>query len=156
MNTKTKLSLIRLAQKEADKAIKKGNGPFGAILTDSHGNIVAKAHNTQRSSNDPTAHAEINLLRKAGEKLNTMYLNNLYLFCNAESCSMCMSACVKRKITHFYFGAPCEKSMDPFITPFDIAKKSKIKLYIETGLLKKECIAQIKKGRQKKEINWQK
>lgn len=125
---------MRLAQKEAAKAVIRGNSPFGAVLTDSRGNVIVKAHNTQRSSGDPTAHAEINLFRKAGKKFNTMFLNNLRIFSNAESCSMCMSAGVKRKIRHYYFGAPCEKSMDPFITPFDIAKKSKIKLHIETGM----------------------
>ncbi len=150
MDIKTKQNLIRLAQKEADKAVKKGNSPFGAVLTNSQGNIIAKAHNTQRSSNNPTAHAEINLLRKAGKKLNTMFLNGLRLFSNAESCSMCMSASVKRKIRHYYFGAPCEKSMDPFITPFDIAKKSKIKLHIETGILKNECVKQIRIARREK------
>lgn len=142
-----KIKLIRLAQKEADKAIKKGNPPFGAILSDSKGKIVVRAHNTQISSNDPTAHAEINLLRKAGKIFNTMFLDNFYLFCNVESCSMCMSACVKRKIKHYYFGASCEKSMNPYITPKDIAKKSKEKLFIETGILKKECIDQIKNAR---------
>ena len=109
-------------------------------MTDKDGNVIVKAHNTQRSSNDPTAHAEINLLRKAGKKLNTMFFDDLYLFCNAESCSMCMSAAVKRKIRNCYFGAPCEKSMDPYITPFDIAKKSKIKLKIKTGISKKDCL----------------
>lgn len=150
MDIETKQNLMRLAQKEADKAIEKGNSPFGAILTDSQGNIIAKAHNTQISSSDPTAHAEINLIRKAGKKLNTMFLDNLHIFSNAESCSMCMSACVKRKIRHYYFGAPCEKSMDPFITPLDIVKKSKIKLKIETGILKDECVRQIKIARNEK------
>jgi len=60
---------------------------------------------------------------------------------------MCMSACVKRNITHFFFGAPSEKIMNPYITPFDIAKKSKKKLHIETGILKNECMAQIERGK---------
>ena len=62
---------------------------------------------------------------------------------------MCMSAAIKAGITFFYFGAPSEKHMDPYLTVFDIAKKSKRKLHIETGILKEECEMQIKRGRNK-------
>ena len=149
MNKITKENLIRRAMDEAEKGIKKSNSPFGAVLTDKKGNIFSMAHNTTKTSFDPTAHAEINLLRKAGKKLKNRSLNEYCLFSNAESCSMCMSAAVKAGITFFYFGAPSEKSMNPYLTVFDIAKKSKKKLHIENGILKKECIAQIKRGRNK-------
>ena len=118
--------LIRLAQQEAEKAIESGNPPFGSVLTDPSGNVVETAYNTQNSTNDPTAHAEINLLRKAGAKLKSRYLEGYHLFSNAESCSMCVSACVKARIRHFYVGASHEPSMDPMITIYDIAKKQKI------------------------------
>jgi len=147
MNQKTKEKLIRRAMAEAEKGIKKSNSPFGAVLTDTKGNIIAVAHNTSKTSSDPTAHAEINLLRKAGKKFKTRILDKYYLFSNAESCSMCMSAAVKAGITFFYFGAPSEKNMDPYVTVFDIAKKSRKKIHIETGILRDECIAQIKRGR---------
>jgi len=134
---------------EAEKGIKKSNSPFGAILTDKKGNIVEVAHNTSKTDCDPTAHAEINLLRKAGKKYKTRILEEYCLFSNAESCSMCMSAAIKAGITFFYFGAPSETSMDPYVTVFDLANKSKRKLHIETGLLKEECMEQIKRGRNK-------
>ena len=149
MNKQTKEHLIRLAMAEAEKGIKKNNSPFGAILSDKNGKIVAVAHNTSKTDNDPTAHAEINLLRKAGKKLKTRILKKYYIISNAESCSMCLSAAIKAGITHFYFGAPAEKNMDPYLTVFDIAKKSKNKLSIETGLLQHECVEQIKRGRKK-------
>ncbi len=134
---------------EAEKGIKKSNSPFGAVLTDSKGTIFTKAYNTTKTANDPTAHAEINLFRKAGKKLKSRDLNGYRLFCNAESCSMCMSAAIKAGITFFYFGAPSEKKMNPYLTVFDIAKKSKRKLHIESGILEDECITQIKRGRNK-------
>jgi tRNA(Arg) A34 adenosine deaminase TadA len=149
MDKQTKEKLIRRAMVEAEKGIKKSNSPFGAVLTDKNGNIVAVAHNTTKTDFDPTAHAEINLFRKAGKKFKTKILNEYCLFSNTESCSMCMSAGIKAGITFFYFGAPSEKSNDPFLTVFDIASKSKKKLHIETGILKNECIAQIKRGRNK-------
>jgi len=99
-------ALIELAQEEVEKAVEAGNPPSGAVLTDSQGKVIVTAHNTQNSSNDPTAHAEINLLRQAANILGRLTFEGYMLFCNAESCSMCMSACIKAKIKHFYYGAP--------------------------------------------------
>ena len=149
MNKQAKENLIRRAMDEAEKGIKKSNSPFGAVLVDKKGNIVEVAYNTSKTDCDPTAHAEINLLRKAGKKYKTRVLEEYCLFSNAESCSMCIAAAIKAGITFFYFGAPSEKSMDPYLTVFDVAKKSKHTLNIETGILKEECIEQINRGRNK-------
>ena len=62
------------------------------------GNIIYKAHNTSNSDIDPTAHAEINLIRTACKELNTKNLSNYILISNAWSCSMCMSASIKGKL----------------------------------------------------------
>ena len=129
--------------KEADKAVNKWNAPFGAIITDIQGNILVKAYNTTTSDINPTAHAEINVIKKACKKLNTKNLSNYYLISNAESCPMCMTAAIKAKITHFIFWAPTEIDSDPYITVHDIAKYSKQKLNILTGILEKECNEQI-------------
>lgn len=147
MDKKTQEKLIRLAQKEAAKSIAKGNPPFGSVLTDKEGNVIAKAHNTQNSSTDPTAHAEINLLRKVGKLLKTRYLEGYHLFGNASPCSMCVSACIKARICDFHYGAPPESSMDPFVSVFDLAKKSKRKIRIYPDILKESCVQQIKEGR---------
>lgn len=149
MDNKTIENLIRRAMDEAEKGIKKSNSPFGAVLTDKNGNIVATAYNTTKTDFDPTAHAEINLFRKAGKKFKTRNLKEYRLFSNAESCSMCMSAAIKAGITFFYFGAPSEKKMDPYLTVFDVSKKSRRKLHIETGILEEECALQIRRGRNK-------
>lgn len=148
MNNKTKENLIKLTQKEADKAIIKGNPPFGAVLTDRRGNVIVTAHNTQISSLDVTAHAEINLLRKVCKKLKTKNLSKYLLFSNAESCSMCASAAIKAGIRSIYYGAPHEPSMDPNISIFELAKRAKKKIYIHPNILKEECVTQIKKGRE--------
>jgi tRNA(Arg) A34 adenosine deaminase TadA len=60
-----------------------------------------------------------------------------------------MSAAIKAGINSFYFGAPCEKSEDPHLTVFAVAKKSKHKIRIETGILKEECAEQVARGRSK-------
>lgn len=133
------VELIRKSQKEAEKSIQEGNPPFGCVITDMSGNILMTAHNTQNTDHDPTAHAEITALRQLGQKLSSRYLDDCVLFANAESCSMCMSASIKAHIKVFYFGAPSEIKMDPWLTVHDVAAKATNSLLIRTGILAKEC-----------------
>lgn len=130
-----------------DLMIKEGDSPFAAILIDEHGNIVERAHNTAKSMCNPVLHAEINLISKACNKLNTRDLSRYYIMLNAWSCSMCMSACIKAKITKFIYGAPSESDMNPNITIFDIKEKVVTDINIETGILKEECQLQIGNAR---------
>jgi len=139
--------LIKLCQNEAKKAITEGNIPIASIITDLDSNVLVTAHNTQNTDNDPTAHAEINALRKLGEKIRTRYLDNCVVFSNAEMCSMCASACIKARVYTFYYGAPAEPSMDPWLPIVEIAKVSKNHLYIEGPILGDECAEQIARGR---------
>lgn len=139
---------------EAEKSVKNGNAPFGALISDVRGNIIEVAHNSTKSDCDPTAHAEIKLLRKVSKNLNTRDLSNYYLFSNAESCPMCMSAAITAKINKFCFGAPPEDRMDPYLTVFEIVSKSKNKIKVESGILRQECIEQIQNARLKiKKLN---
>lgn len=139
--------LITECQAEAAKAIQSGNPPFGCVITDASGQIVMRACNTQNSSNDPTAHAEITALRQLGQKRGSRYLDGYVMFANASSCSMCFSACIKAHITTFYYGAPPEPNMDPWLPMEDIAALSKIPLEIHGPILGDECAAQIAHGR---------
>ena len=66
---------MRQVVQEVDIAIKEGNSPFSAFLLDMDGNILFKEHNTVNSDMDPTAHAEINLIRKACKELQTKDLS---------------------------------------------------------------------------------
>jgi len=139
--------LIVLCQKEAEVAISEGNVPISSIITDLDGNILVTTHNTQNTDNDPTAHGEINALRMLGKQKNTRYFDGCVVFGNAEICSMCASACIKAHIYSFYFGAPAEKSMDPWLPIAEISKVSKNPLYIEGPILGEDCAAQIALGR---------
>ena len=91
--------IMSLVIEEANIAIKEGNSPFAAFLLDKEGNILYRAHNTSNTNTDPTAHAEINLIRMACKELKTKDLSNYILISNAWSCSMCFSAAIKAKIS---------------------------------------------------------
>ncbi len=136
-------SIMKLVMKEVDIAIREGNSPFAAFLLDREGNVIYKAHNTSNSDTDPTAHAEINLIRMACKELNTKDLSNYILISNAWSCSMCMSAAIKAKITNYIFGTSSESNMNPNVTIYDIQAKTKQSLKIITGVLNDECRKQI-------------
>ena len=97
--------LMKEALKEAEKGLKSGEVPVGAVLAGSDGRIVAKAHNQPISLNDPTAHAEILTLRKAGLALRNYRLNNTVLVVTVEPCLMCMAAAMHARIPVLAFGA---------------------------------------------------
>jgi len=139
--------LIRLTQEEAEVAIGEGNVPIACVVTDYGGKVLAQAHNTQNADSDPTAHAEINALRLLGSQMGTRYLDDLVIFSNAEICSMCASACIKAHIYSFYYGAPAETTMDPWLPLEEIAKVSRKPIHIVGPVLGEECASQIARGR---------
>jgi len=143
MDQTIKESLVGLAMQAAQQAADEGNYPFGALAADKDGNIIAKAHNTQNTDQDPTAHAEINLIRLLAKTYSETDFANFYLVSNAESCSMCMSAAIKAGITHFVFGAPSELHMEPYLTVAEMLKYCRIKPEVTFGVLENECRAQI-------------
>lgn len=144
-------SFIREAMLEVTKAIDEGNSPFGVVITDSNNKIIAKAHNTQNSDLDPTAHGEINALRMAGKFLGTRKLNGCKAFVNTEPCSMCMSAFIKAYIGEIYFGASQESGNNPDIRAKDVADKCTYPLILKGGYLFEETKEQVRLGREKLE-----
>ncbi len=99
------MSFVSEARKEAIKGVKKGQGgPFGAIIV-KNDKIIARAHNTVVSGTDPTAHAEINVIRKASKKLKTFNLSDCELYSSCEPCPMCFSAIYWARIKKVYYVA---------------------------------------------------
>ena len=139
--------IMSLVIEEANIAIKEGNSPFAAFLLDKEGNILYRAHNTSNTNTDPTAHAEINLIRMACKELKTKDLSNYILISNAWSCSMCFSAAIKAKINSFIFGAESESNMNPNVTIYDIKDKCKNEINVISGILRDECKIQIEEAR---------
>jgi tRNA(adenine34) deaminase len=83
--------------------------PVGAVLVQDD-QLIASAHNQPISTNDPTAHAEIQLLRAAGKKLNNYRLPNTTLYVTLEPCTMCLGAMIHARISRVVFGAYDQKT----------------------------------------------
>ncbi len=92
------------ALREAEKAEAKSEVPVGAVIV-CDGKIIARAHNVRGIACDPTAHAEINALRKAGKKLGHWNLEGCDLYVTKEPCVMCAGAIVLSRIRRVRYGA---------------------------------------------------
>ena len=95
---------MSFALEQARKAEKEGEVPVGAILVKDDV-VIARAHNKPISTNDPTAHAEIQLLRAAGEELKNYRLPGTTLYVTLEPCAMCLGAIMHARIERVVFGA---------------------------------------------------
>ncbi|MBI2688766.1 MAG: tRNA adenosine(34) deaminase TadA [Acidobacteria bacterium] len=95
---------MRAALEEARLAESLGEVPVGAVLV-AGGEIVARAHNTPIESHDPTAHAEMNLLRQAARGLQNYRLETTTLYVTLEPCVMCAGALVHARVKTLVFGA---------------------------------------------------
>lgn len=95
--------LIR-AVKLAEEGIKKGGGPFGAVVV-RNGEIISEAINRVVHSTDPTAHAEIVAIRQAAKTLSTHSLSDCTLYSSCEPCPMCLGAIYWSGIKKVFFAA---------------------------------------------------
>ena len=97
--------LMEQALIEAKKGFDEGEVPIGAVIADPVGNIIAFAHNQPIGLNDPTAHAEIMAIRRAGEAVKNYRLTNLTLVVTIEPCLMCIGAAIHSRIATIAFGS---------------------------------------------------
>jgi tRNA(adenine34) deaminase len=97
------------ALKEAKKAYKKNEVPVGAVVIYNN-KIIAKAHNLNITTNDPTAHAEILALRKASKILRNYRLLDCEMYTTLEPCPMCAGAMVYARIKRLVYATEDPKS----------------------------------------------
>lgn len=98
---------INLTINEALLNIDKYGGPFAAVIVFEN-NIISTGVNTVTVDNDPTAHAEINAIRKAAKKLDTFDLSGCILYSSCEPCPMCLSAIYWARIGKVYYASTRE------------------------------------------------
>lgn len=98
----TKQELMQRAIDLAVENVRNGGGPFGAVIARG-GEIVAEGVNRVTSQHDPTAHAEVQAIRKACSELNTFDLTSLDIYASCEPCPMCLGAIYWAHLDHLYF-----------------------------------------------------
>src|SRR5690349_12670081 len=98
-----------LALAEARKAEQANEVPVGAIIVLEDA-VIGSGFNQPISSNDPTAHAEIMALRKAGESVRNYRLSGATMYCTVEPCMMCAGAIIHARIARLVFGTPDPKA----------------------------------------------
>lgn len=95
--------LMRKAIELSIENIKNGGGPFGAVIA-KDGDIIATGTNRVTADNDPTAHAEVNAIRKACQTLKTFDLSGCTIYTSCEPCPMCLAAIYWAHIDKIYYG----------------------------------------------------
>jgi tRNA(Arg) A34 adenosine deaminase TadA len=96
---------MALALAEAEAAAVRGEVPVGAVLVDDEGYVLATAGNRVEGDQDPTAHAEMLVLRAGAARLGVKQLPGCDLYVTLEPCAMCAAAIAFARLRRLYFGA---------------------------------------------------
>lgn len=136
---------MRQAIRVTREGIAAGQSPFGAVIA-KDGAVVAATHNTVWRDSDPTAHAEVNCIRRAARALNTIFLNGCVLYSTTEPCPMCLAAIHWAKIDRVVFGASIADAAEAGFCELHVAARAlaemgKSPLVVEGGVLARECAA---------------
>ncbi|GAB4165136.1 MAG: tRNA adenosine(34) deaminase TadA [Geothermobacteraceae bacterium] len=96
--------MMELALEEANKAMALGEVPIGAVVG-LNGEVISRAHNLRETTQDPTAHAELLVIRQAAEILGSWRLLDTALYVTLEPCVMCMGAIILARIPKLIFAS---------------------------------------------------
>jgi tRNA(adenine34) deaminase len=133
---------MRKAIEAAELAGRNEEVPVGACIIDFEGKLLAVAGNLTISTSDPTAHAEILVLRAAAQKIGNYRLTDTKVYTTIEPCAMCAGALVNARIKRLVYGARDER-FGAVETHFGICDSSSLnhRIEIESGVLADECRA---------------
>ena len=124
-----------------DEANRSGSDvPVGALLIDPDGNEVASAHNEREATADPTAHAEILAIQRAGKASKKWRLDQLTMVVTLEPCVMCAGAIIAARIPRLVFGA-FDDRVGGAGSRYDLVRDSRLGSPVEviTGVMQQEC-----------------
>lgn len=136
---------MEVAIEAAREGIAKGQSPFGCAIV--RGNdLVAASHNEVVLTNDPTAHAEVVALRRAGRALSQFELPDCRLYSTCEPCPMCASAIHWAKIPELYYGAGIEDAAaagfcEIHVHPEDLYRHTSPPVAVFEGVRREDCRA---------------
>ena len=117
-----------------------GDVPVGALIVNDEGEIVSFGKNEREKDNDPTAHAEILAIKRAGEKLGSWRLDDLTLVVTLEPCVMCAGAILQSRLKRLVFGAFDQKA-GAVGSSLDVIRdvRALSKVEVVSGVLEDEC-----------------
>lgn len=130
---------MRLALEEARKAYGEGEIPIGAVLVKDD-TVIARDHNRREARSDPTAHAEILVLRRAGLRLGGWRLEGSTLYVTVEPCPMCAGAMIQARVALLVYGAR-EPRTGADISAVELLQDSRLnhRVPVIRGVLEAEC-----------------
>ncbi|MDL1958696.1 MAG: tRNA adenosine(34) deaminase TadA [Deltaproteobacteria bacterium] len=131
---------MELALEQAGVAARQGEVPVGAVLVDERGQVLARACNMPARQCDPTAHAEILVLRQGAKRVGSYRLTGTTLYVTIEPCPMCAGAIVLARIKRLVYGAQDPKT-GACATLYNIVQDSRLnhRLEVSRGILAEEC-----------------
>jgi len=136
---------MRIALKEAQYAFDKGEVPVGAVLVRGE-KVIARAHNNREASKDPTAHAEVLVLRAGVNEYPSWRLTDAVIYVTKEPCIMCAGAMLNARLGRLVYGCKDEKggavdSLYPLLSD----KRLNHQVEVTSGVLEEECIEILQK-----------
>jgi tRNA(adenine34) deaminase len=143
-NSEQDIYFMRLALKEASLAFQMGEVPVGAIIS-KNGKVISSSHNLRETSKDPSAHAEILVIRDATKISDSWRLTGLTLYVTKEPCIMCAGALVNSRIARLVYGCRDEKAggVDSL---YQILNDKRLNHQVEvvSGILDEECAVMLR------------
>ena len=136
---------MRLALDQARMAGRHGDVPVGAVIVDQTGAVLGASGNEREIRHDPTAHAEILVLRETARRLRSWRLTGLTLVVTLEPCTMCAGALVLARVARLVFGAFDPKA-GAVSSLFDVVRDPGLnhRVDVRSGILEAECAALLK------------
>lgn len=134
------IEFMRRALRRAKTAGSHGEVPVGAVLVAADGTVLAAAGNASIRRRDPTAHAEVRVLRAAGKSLGNYRLTGTTLYVTLEPCPMCASALVHARVARIVYAA-ADPRTGACGSVFDLVRDERLNhsVEVEGGLLGEEA-----------------
>lgn len=130
---------MKIALKEAEKGLKEGEVPIGAVCV-FKGKVISRAHNRVNKKCDASSHAEIIALKKASRKLSNYRLNGVSMYITVEPCIMCTGALIHFRVSKLIYGTK-EPKWGAVESLYEILRDSRLNHRIEviSGIMEDEC-----------------
>jgi len=137
------LEFMRAALDEARVAAERGEVPVGAVVAH-EGRIIARGHNRTLTDNDPTAHAEMVVLRAAANALGNYRLNGAEVYVTVEPCAMCAGALIQARVSRLIYGC-AEPKGGAVHSCFQVLDHPAVNHRVEvtSGVLAEECAREL-------------